>query len=1066
MRRLGKRVLAIALATGITIGMMGSDAAIMNAYAMGTGTTSEIVETEETTVEEIAAPKTSEEEPGTEEPSVETPTEEETTEETSTTEEYSFEETETEEITTEETTTEEPATEEVKGTTVQATSTASCELGIDENGVLKVVSGDAKNLSGTVTIPTGTKVIPSDIFENNTKVAGIRFATPVELAIIEDNAFSYSGIKEITIPKTVTTIGKHAFSASSLEYLGFESGGSLVEIGDYAFASCNNLDECVTNKRFKTIGSNAFQNCTKLDNRISSSGVEFDLTNVISIGDEAFIGCTALTFIEIPGSVTTIGTRTFKGCTALGKSSLSIKQGESAVTMKSGVTTIGESAFEGCTGLKKILLPASLNIVEAYAFEGCNNLTSIKSENAQGENGSCEMTLHYNAFPFLKGLTLYSYAGDIEEWVGDHTSYGILYKSLYVKNAITVKATTHGTVTANVKEEERGKRVYLTVTPEKGYVLNRKSFIINDGYGNPLTPEDDNSFIMPATWVEVYAEFIAISDVDYGTELRLKRGNRLSPAIGEANYDSEVIYIADDESLNFTKPGKKVRINVEGDSGNQPNCTELEYKSSNSSIVSIDSYGTVTALKEGTATLTVSLKENPKNVKPLSIKVKVGAKTFVTALSFDYQADSRINIEKVEDEGSEAAYIGYDLITVRSSLVNAQEKKLVVTPIGIDSEGDSIIVPYTWSCLDTNIVQLSSTATTGKSNTLTLKKGVVGETVITVKTKQVAKGENAAEVERKFIIRIVDDTPRLAEDKLVVDPLSDTGTPIELVSNYENEPELTDVKIVELITNTKPISYSDEKIKDVFEIVLEDGKLYLKAKNPEKYTAKKDYPFKNCYLQGTLQGTGKIYQIPITSLTICKKEIKPAFSISGKLNLFYNGYAKEEEIGKVTVTSKNKDLTIERCELVGINPQTDVGKTDDGKFANNFTITPISNDGKLYITRTQNDMATYDSGNNKGKPVLSGYIKINYVGYDSNFYYKITVPTSTVAPTYTLAPATITLNSLAENQVKTVQFINKKTKKPENITADTVITMDRSDSGTTVNVKEIESDDINIDSDT
>ena len=482
--------------------------------------------------------------------------------------------------------------------------------------------------------------------------------------------------------------------------------------------------------------------------------------------------------------------------------------------------------------------------------------------------------------------------------------------------------------------------------------------------------------------------------------------------------------------------------------------------------MSIDSYGTVTALKEGTATLTVSLKENPKNVKPLSIKVKVGAKTFVTALSFDYQADSRIHIEKVEDEGSEAAYIGYDLITVRSSLVNAQEKKLVVTPIGIDSEGDSIIVPYTWSCLDTNIVQLSSTATTGKSNTLTLKKGVVGETVITVKTKQVAKGENAAEVERKFIIRIVDDTPRLAEDELVADPLSDTGTPIELVSNYENEPELTDVKIVELITNTKPISYSDEKIKDVFEIVLEDGKLYLKAKNPEKYTAKKNYSFKNCYLQGTLQGTGKIYQIPITSLTICKKEIKPAFSISGKLNLFYNGYAKEEEIGKVTVTSKNKDLTIERCELVGIDPQTDIGKTDDGKFANNFTITPTPNDGKLYITRTQNDMATYDSGNSKGKPVLSGYIKINYVGYDSNFYYKITVPTSTVAPTYTLAPATITLNSLAENQVKTVQFINKKTKKPENITADTVITMDRSDSGTTVNVKEIETDDINIDSDT
>jgi hypothetical protein len=38
---------------------------------------------------------------------------------------------------------------------------------------------------------------------------------------------------------------------------------------------------------------------------------------VVTIGDGAFLGCSSLTSITLPKSVTTIGTNYFKGCTSL-----------------------------------------------------------------------------------------------------------------------------------------------------------------------------------------------------------------------------------------------------------------------------------------------------------------------------------------------------------------------------------------------------------------------------------------------------------------------------------------------------------------------------------------------------------------------------------------------------------------------------------------------------------------------------------------------------------------------------------------------------------------------------
>ena len=70
---------------------------------------------------------------------------------------------------------------------------------------------------------------------------------------------------------------------------------------------------------------------------------------VKEIQKEAFYGCSGLTAVTIPSSVTSIGYSAFYGCSSL-----------TSVTIPSSVTSIGESAFYGCSGLTSVTIPNSV----------------------------------------------------------------------------------------------------------------------------------------------------------------------------------------------------------------------------------------------------------------------------------------------------------------------------------------------------------------------------------------------------------------------------------------------------------------------------------------------------------------------------------------------------------------------------------------------------------------------------------------------------------------------------------------------------------------------------------
>ena len=90
-----------------------------------------------------------------------------------------------------------------------------------------------------------------------------------------------------------------------------------------------------------------------------------------SIGTFVFSGCSGLTSVTIPNSVTSIGENAFSFCTGL-----------TSLTIPNSVTSIGGDAFSLCTGLTSLTIPNSVTSIAWGTFYNCSSLTSITIPNS------------------------------------------------------------------------------------------------------------------------------------------------------------------------------------------------------------------------------------------------------------------------------------------------------------------------------------------------------------------------------------------------------------------------------------------------------------------------------------------------------------------------------------------------------------------------------------------------------------------------------------------------------------------------------------------------------------
>ena len=130
-------------------------------------------------------------------------------------------------------------------------------------------------------------------------------------------------------------------------------------LGDYMFSGCSALTSLILPSSVTKIGNYAFEHLVTLTSLIIPS-------NVTEIGNSAFVNCRGLTSMKIPSSVTNIGDCAFLNCSGL-----------TSLVISSGVTKIGDSAFSNCSGLTSLVIPSGVTEIGFFAFSNCSGLTSL-----------------------------------------------------------------------------------------------------------------------------------------------------------------------------------------------------------------------------------------------------------------------------------------------------------------------------------------------------------------------------------------------------------------------------------------------------------------------------------------------------------------------------------------------------------------------------------------------------------------------------------------------------------------------------------------------------------------
>ncbi len=176
--------------------------------------------------------------------------------------------------------------------------------------------------------------------------------------------YECNALKAIDIPSSVTEIGNYAFCGSKIESLTLNSnaigtnfqnspslktvhlGSNVTSLPDRAF-SHSGLEEITFSESVKTVGSNAFEDCSKLKKADFASieslcAIEFDIyeSNPMEITHSLYVNGEEIVDVYIPGTVSSIGNRAFSGCSNL-----------TSVSIPKSVTSIGEKAFQNCSNL-------------------------------------------------------------------------------------------------------------------------------------------------------------------------------------------------------------------------------------------------------------------------------------------------------------------------------------------------------------------------------------------------------------------------------------------------------------------------------------------------------------------------------------------------------------------------------------------------------------------------------------------------------------------------------------------------------------------------------------------
>ncbi|MDY3070338.1 MAG: leucine-rich repeat domain-containing protein [Parabacteroides sp.] len=223
------------------------------------------------------------------------------------------------------------------------------------------------------------------------------------------NAFSFrsrynnslSGMESlvyVVLPKTLKSIASEAFAKTHIELINLPMG--LERICTDAFWGCSELKEITIPASVSSIGdindrgtiSGAFANCESLDMIKVADGN----SNFVSIEGVLFSKDLTL-LLQYPAG-----------------------KNDAIYTIPEGTLRITHQAFEGSRFLEKVVLPASLEMIEG-AFWRCNNLSEVVCEG--------EIPADWYAFGMTSMVEPFDYKLMEEGWLTVKVGYKSVYES-------------------------------------------------------------------------------------------------------------------------------------------------------------------------------------------------------------------------------------------------------------------------------------------------------------------------------------------------------------------------------------------------------------------------------------------------------------------------------------------------------------------------------------------------------------------------------------------------------------------------------------------------------------
>lgn len=452
-----------------------------------------------------------------------------------------------------------------------------------------------------ITIPSSVQYIDNNAFSGCSSLETVEFnaeSCSDFSATASDRPFYDLNIKRIEIGNGVIKIPEY-FASGLKQLTHLAIGDSISFISDNMFSHCASLSDISFSNSIERISADAFDGTAwfskqpdglvyaglvayKYKGLMSDGETVYLKDGTISISPMAFNNCSGLVEVTIPKTIKYIGYSAFLNCNSLIKLTYNAISCEdfnstnypftntyiSEIQIGENVERIPAYFVRGLTTLRKVSIGNSVTSIGAYAFSGCSSMTDLSM-------GNSLKYLEMNSFSGCSGLTNISIPENVTS-IGTNAFSGCV-----------------GLITVFLPKSIR------TIQNNAFYGCSNLVSL----YCFSITPpvmESNNCFSTYNSTV-LYVPYQSLND--YKTTYYWNSFKKIYGIDVEGNILAEGISLnATSKNLNVNQTFK-FTVSITPDLVTNKN---VNWYSTNTNIVTVDSNGLITAISDGNATITAT----------------------------------------------------------------------------------------------------------------------------------------------------------------------------------------------------------------------------------------------------------------------------------------------------------------------------------------------------------------------------------------------------------------------------------------------------------------------------